>query len=105
MLDLLTSMDSTRLGFYKSILEEAGIACFIRNENTALLTNMLAQVLQPTLCVLNEEDHDEAVALLRPHHHPAPASGDEWQCQGCQETSPAEFELCWNCQKPRHEEP
>ena len=35
MRDLITGLDSTRLGFFKSILNEAEIACFIRNETTA----------------------------------------------------------------------
>ncbi len=104
MRDLFSSMDSSRVGFYKSVLEEEGIPCFIRNEMTSQVVNMLAMVLQPTLCVLNDDDYDEAIALLRPHHRPPVTASVEWICTSCQETNPGEFELCWNCQQLQPEE-
>jgi hypothetical protein len=103
MRELLTSLDWTRLGFYKSVLDEAGIASFIRNEHTAQLVNVLIAPCQPSLCVVNDDDYDAAMALLRPHHHSTPPSIEEWTCRGCGEVNPAEFELCWQCQKPREE--
>lgn len=32
-----------------------------------------------------------------------PASADQgsWECQGCHETVTVDFEICWNCQRPR----
>jgi hypothetical protein len=97
MRDLYTSMDSARLGFYRSVLEEAGIAAFIRNENLAQVTNMLAMVLQPTLCVVNDNDYEEALALLKPYHFQAATNNTEdWLC-ACNESNPATFDLCWNC--------
>lgn len=99
MRELLTSLDWTRLGFYKSVLDEAGIASFIRNEHTAQLINVLIAPCQPCLCVVNDDDHDAAIALLRPHHDPMLPHIEEWNCASCGENNPAEFELCWNCQK------
>ena len=98
MRDLLTSLDSTRLGFYKSILEGAGIPCFIRNETTAQLTNIFIMPLQPTLCLVNDADYEQAGALLRPYSSGTPSSSEEWLCSSCKESNPASFELCWNCQ-------
>lgn len=98
MRDLLTSLDSTRLGFYKSILEEAGISCFIRNETTAQLTNIFIMPLQPTLCLVNDADYEQASALLRPYSSPQALSSEEWPCPSCKESNPASFDLCWNCQ-------
>ncbi len=98
MRDLLTSLDSTRLGFYRSILEEAGISCFIRNETTAQLTNIFAMPLQPTLCLVNDTDYEQACALLRPHVSPPSLSSEEWVCSFCKESNPASFDLCWKCQ-------
>ncbi|MCB1275999.1 DUF2007 domain-containing protein [Prosthecobacter sp.] len=103
MRDLITSMDSTRLGFFKSILDEAGIPCFIRNETTAQLTNIFIGPLQPTLCLLNDSDYDEASALLREHQSPQFTSSEEWLCPACKESNPASFELCWKCQAPKPE--
>lgn len=98
MRDLLTSLDSTRLGFYRSILEEADIPCFIRNETTAQLTNIFIGPMQPTLCLLNDFDFEQASALLRVHVSPQPSAGEEWACPACKELNPASFDLCWNCQ-------
>jgi hypothetical protein len=103
MRDLLTSLDSTRLGFYKSILDEAGISCFIRNETTAQLANIFIMPLQPTLCLVNDDDYAQASALLRPHISPQACSSEEWVCPGCKESNPASFELCWNCQAAKPE--
>ena len=103
MRELLTSLDWTRLGFSKSVLDEAGIASFIRNEHTAQLINVLIAPCQPSLCVVNDDEYDAAMELLRPHHDQTPPRVEEWTCVGCGEVNPAEFELCWKCQKPREQ--
>jgi hypothetical protein len=103
MRDLITSIDSTRLGFFKSILDEAEIACFIRNETTAQLTNIFIGPLQPTLCLLNDADYDQASALLRPHQSEGAFSSEEWLCNACKESNPASFEVCWKCQAVKNE--
>lgn len=106
MRDLLTSLDSTRLGFYKSILDAAGIPCFIRNETTAQLTNIFIMPLQPTLCLINDADYEQAQDLLRPHVAPSGSkSQEEWLCPACKECNPASFEVCWNCLAARPETP
>jgi len=103
MRDLITSLDSTRLGFFKSILDEAEIACFIRNETTAQLTNIFIGPLQPTLCLVEDADFDQASALLRPHQTEGISSSEEWLCTACKESNPASFEVCWKCQAVKNE--
>jgi len=103
MRDLITSLDSTRLGFFKSILDEAEIACFIRNETTAQLTNIFIGPLQPTLCLVEDADFDQASALLRPHQTEGISSSEEWLCNACKESNPASFEVCWKCQAVKNE--
>lgn len=103
MRELYTSMDSTRIGFYKSILDEAGIACFIQNETTSQVVNMIAMVFQPTLCILDDERYDEAVTLLKPHQSTTFDTGAEWICPACKESNPASFDICWNCQAEKPE--
>lgn len=103
MRDLITSIDSTRLGFFRSILEEAGIACFIRNETTAQLTNIFSGPLQPTLCLVEDADFERASALLVPHQSEEVCTAEEWLCPACKESNPASFELCWKCQTAKNE--
>lgn len=103
MRDLITSIDSTRLGFFKSILEEAEIACFIRNETTSQLTNIFIGPLQPTLVLVNDADYEKASGLLLPHQSPEAFSLEEWLCPDCKESNPASFEVCWKCQAAKPE--
>ena len=103
MRDLITSLDSTRLGYFRSILEEAGIACFIRNETTAQLTNIFIGPLQPTLCLTDDAEFERASTLLLPHQSSAVCSLEEWNCPFCKESNPASFELCWKCQAAPNE--
>ena len=103
MRDLITSLDSTRLGFFRSILEEADIACFIRNETTAQLTNIFIGPLQPTLCLVDDGDFERASTLLQPHQSSEVCSSEEWICPVCKESNPASFEVCWKCQAAKNE--
>ncbi|WP_395746334.1 putative signal transducing protein [Prosthecobacter sp.] len=106
MRDLITSLDSARLGFYKSILDEAGIVSFIRNETTAQLTNIFIGPLQPTLCLVDEADFEQASALLRPHQMSDEThftAEEDWLCPACKESNPASFEVCWKCQTAKPE--
>ncbi len=103
MRDLITSLDSTRLGFFKSILDEAGIASFIRNETTAQLTNIFIGPLQPTLCLVEDADFAQASELLQPHQSSEAMSAEEWTCPVCKESNPASFEVCWKCQATQNE--
>ncbi|MHB1080593.1 MAG: putative signal transducing protein [Prosthecobacter sp.] len=103
MRDLITSIDSTRLGFFKSILDEAELACFIRNETTSQLTNIFIGPLQPTLCLVNDADYERASELLRPHQSTEASFAEEWLCPACKESNPASFEVCWKCQTAKNE--
>ena len=103
MRDLITSIDSTRLGFFRSILEEADIACFIRNETTAQLTNIFIGPLQPTLCLVDDGDFERASTLLLPHQSLKVCAAEEWICPTCKESNPASFEVCWKCQAVKNE--
>jgi len=99
--------DSTRVGFAKNILESAGIASFIQNENTRTLGPNIfgfshTPLNDPLLCVVDEGRAEEAVALLREHFGPA-ANASEWVCPVCKESNPASFEVCWKCQAAPNE--
>lgn len=97
MKELYTSMDSSRIGFYKSVLDEAGIVCFIQNEIGAQTLNVISPIFQPTLCIVDDSRFEEAVELLKPHHYPEETASSDWTCPKCGEDNPAGFEVCWNC--------
>jgi hypothetical protein len=62
--------DPTVVGLHKSTLEQAGIACFIRNENTSatlgacFLGLVQSPIFDPVLCIIDDGRYDEAIALL-----------------------------------------
>ena len=107
MTTVFTDQDSTRVGFARNILESAGIACFVQNENTqtlgvSLLGYSHAAILDPALCVVDDGSVEEARTLLREHFGPEVEKA-EWTCPACKESNPASFDLCWNCQTAQPE--
>ena len=106
MKEIYVNSDSTLVGYYKSILESAGHACFIRNETTRSFgVNIMGfshtSILDPVLCIVDDDAYEPALALLRQYHHPSSESLPDWTCQECKESVPGSFELCWKCQASR----
>ncbi len=98
MKDVFTHQDHARVGLYQSILEKSGILTYIRNENSHhSLTEIPVPLFYPTLCVVNDEDYDAALEILRPIEEAPPELGPDWQCAQCQESVPANFDACWKC--------
>jgi len=95
--------DSTIVGHKKSILEGAGIDCFIRNENTSatfgagMLGLVQSPIFDPALCILDDSRYDEAMALLNIAPEAASTGGGDWRCPKCGETVPGNFASCWYC--------
>ena len=102
MRQVYTSQDSAQVGYYKSILDEAGIPSFIRNENTNN-PDVCGAGFWPALCVIQDSDYHEAVRLLKSQQTAEVVRKDEWKCPSCPEINPPNFELCWNCNTLRPE--
>jgi len=100
MREVFTSSDFTQVGYYKSILDEAGISSFVRNEN-ANNTMPVGTMFWPSLCVIEDADYDEAIRILNSRRNNVAAVGADWTCPSCSEKNPGNFELCWNCNAPR----
>ena len=100
MREVYTNQDVTEVSFYQSILEEANIATFIRNENTGNPALSGAE-FAPTLCVVEDDDYDEAVRILKEHQDKVVAGAVEWICPSCSEKNPSNFEVCWKCNTAR----
>jgi hypothetical protein len=98
--EVFTSQDFTQVGYYKSILDEAGISSFIRNENGGN-PMMSGAMFLPALCIVQDADYDEAVRILKSRQFQETAGGADWACPACSEKNPSNFELCWNCNSPR----
>ena len=107
MKEIFVHADFTRVGHCQAILEEAGIPCFIRNENTQnLLSGLPDSACHPALCVTNDEEAPKAIELLRDfltgEKRIAEAQdAPDWKCPQCGETVPGNFGSCWKCEAQR----
>ncbi len=98
---VFTHFDSARVGLCKSLLDEAGITTFIRNEASGNLTSIPVPVFYPALCVVNDADFDRARGLIAAQIAPVVSTGADWICPHCQSRVPAGFAQCWNCERER----
>jgi hypothetical protein len=104
MKEIFGCREGVLVGHYRSILEQAGIACFVRNEHAAALSELQGPAFYPILCV-EEADYEMAMEVLRPYCVPADAwtahDEQEFRCVTCGEMNPGSFDFCWNCQRER----
>lgn len=94
---------SHEVGLCESILKSHGIEVEVRNLNSSTLSGEVPFAsAYAELWVVNDEDYEEAIRLLREYRStPAGGSSADWECRNCRETVPGSFALCWNCQAPR----
>ena len=88
---------------FRDILLDAEIPCIIRNESLAMsgITEIPIPEFFPNLCVMNDEDEDRALQLLKDHQARMSAGSDlERTCPACQEINPGNFDICFACQEP-----
>lgn len=97
MREIFVNQDHARVGFYQSVLEEAGIRTIMRNEFANNITDMPAALFFPTLCVLDDEDYEEAMRLLGPIYNAPTSQVADWTCPKCGESVPGNFDVCWQC--------
>ena len=103
MKEVFVHHDPTVVGLHQSTLEQAGIECFIRNENTSaslgagFLGLVQSPIFDPVLCIVDDARYDDAMALLGKAAGPPPLPRADWRCPNCGEIVPGNFETCWNC--------
>ena len=99
MREVFANLSSAEVNVRRAMLEEAGIATFVRNEALSSLTNAFVGPFQPALCVVNDDDYAEAMTVL--HTLVEPQEGFDWICPQCKESVPAAFDSCWKCEAMR----
>ena len=100
MKELFREQDITRVSYYKAVLEDCGIPTMIRNEHLTMsgLSEIPIPEFFPALCVLNDDDYVEAVAIIREQLTAIQCNAEsEITCGSCGETNPGNFEICWSC--------
>ena len=79
------------VGFQKSILESAGILCFIRNEHTSasmgagMMGLFQSHIFDPVLCIVDDDRYEEAVKLIAGAASSRTSERPDWKCPVCGE--------------------
>lgn len=98
MRQVFVNQDHARVGYYKSVLDQAGIPNFVRNEDSHnSITDMPSPLFFPALCVVQDEDYDRAMEILSEIYYAPPSTAPEWRCVECGEKAPGTFDSCWQC--------
>lgn len=101
MKELFREQEFTRVAFFKGLLENEGIATFIRNQDLSSCAPAGYPIseFQPALCVVNDNDHPAAVDIIRRNlKGDSGCDAPDTACPACGEMNPANFDSCWSCQ-------
>lgn len=101
MKKLFVSQSLAEIESLKELLEGAGIACTVKNQQGSSLAGSVpfAEVF-PELWVINDQDFERAKEFLAEQAETAIA-GPAWICAGCGESHAGEFVSCWKCGKAK----
>lgn len=105
MKPIMSSNIPGEIALLKDMLERAGIACFIRNENSAGLSpDIPLNESTPELWIQDDQRLTEAQEIKRLWKTSVPPAGGNWVCPKCGETSEPQFTSCWKCGTARKED-
>jgi hypothetical protein len=63
---LITDTDFTKIGFYKTILEQDGIPVFMKNEYASMAMGSLPFTdVWPELWIMDDDDYEKAKEILK----------------------------------------
>jgi hypothetical protein len=81
----------------RDLLQQAGIAAHILNEYAmAAMGELPMGSAYPQIWIPQPQQEQHARAVIADYERRQPQTATKI-CQACAETSPGEFELCWNC--------
>jgi len=80
------------------MLDDAGIACTVRNEYLCIAKGE-APVNQciPELWILDDGDFAKAEEIMADWEWAMAEPRASWRCLHCQETNEGQFTACWKC--------
>jgi hypothetical protein len=90
----------------KSILDDEGIPCFIKNE---LLQGTIGEIppmdAEPEIWLHDDKWQPKAQKILEHFYQEqanvSPDNTNDWVCAACGQMNEFQFAICWQCQEPR----
>lgn len=105
MKHIYTHIEYSRVGHYQAVLEEKGIQTLVKNKDAAIGMGEIPVVeIWPELWVVNDEDFEKAVEILKELNDVLERKIEPWVCQNCGKTVEYGFGECWNCGTLKAEE-
>lgn len=102
MILLRASSEPGVLERLKSVLEDAGLACEMRNTMTAGLSAAIPiSESTPELWLVKDDELPQAQQVLHELKSTPAAGKPAWTCSKCSEVLEAQFTSCWKCGSPR----
>ena len=101
MKKLYATENRVELYLLKSKLEENGIHCNIKNENPPLAGELPPIIAWPELWILNDDQYDAALNILKKETSEISAHTDKWICSQCGTHLEKQFNICWKCGNSR----
>lgn len=78
-------------------LNQAGIRAHVFNQHAqSIVGDVPPDIAQPQVWLERDDDRERAQILLA-HIEEEGRKGGDVRCIACDEVSPANFDLCWNC--------
>lgn len=100
MLKIYWHHDRFRIWQVKSLLEDSGIQCFIKNEFAIGGVGELSPLDSlPEVWLVDDEWAEKAKQLIA-QLDTKPNDSGPWRCGQCNEVNDANFEICWQCETP-----
>lgn len=82
----------------QNMLENAGIACILRNVMSAGLSpEVPIAESTPELWIQDDQRLAEALQIKAEFQATKTVVGDDWKCPKCGEISEPQFASCWSC--------
>jgi hypothetical protein len=95
---LFSSPDLVAVTHLKDLLDDASIACFIKNEVAAqLFGDIPKSEAVPELWIDDDSRLAEAMEIKKDYLGPQSVHGSSWTCPKCGEKIEPQFTSCWKC--------
>ena len=102
MIKVFENFELAIVGQFQSVFEAEGIRTHIKNQ---FMSGVLGEIpfvsAVPELWILNDEDLDEAKALISKLQEQVPQVGEDWTCSSCGSDVDGVFDQCWKCSTPK----
>ena len=97
---IYTAANLAEAHLVRDLLQQAGVAVHVFNEYAmAAMGDVPMGAACPQLWIAQPQQEQHARAVIAEYEN-RPGETTMKSCFECGETSPGEFELCWNCGKP-----